>query len=122
MAYMGGAQAATAHVPGGVEELAEVLCLYTSAMEAGSPMEAMPCIKAAVDKLAATTFRQRVQGQLDQLSGGQEQQERLLSIQQLQYGCCRGALILAAGFNGHPLVSCRNSLHWQPAAPWFCAA
>jgi hypothetical protein len=40
-----------------------------------------------------------VQGQLDQLGGGQEQQEQLLTIQQLQYSCCRCALILAAGVN-----------------------
>jgi hypothetical protein len=35
MAYLGGGQAAAAYAPGGCEEMAEVLCLYTSAMEAG---------------------------------------------------------------------------------------
>ena len=85
MAYVGDRQAAAAYGPGGYEELAEVLCLYATTMQTESALEAVPVIKSAVDKLAAATFRQRVQSQLEQLSGWQE---RLLTVQQLQYGCC----------------------------------
>jgi hypothetical protein len=98
MAYIGGGQAAAAYGPGGFEELAEVLCLYATTMQVESALEAVPVIKSAVDKLAAATFRQRVQGQLEQLSGGQE---RLLTVQQLQYGCCCCAFKLAIGVHHH---------------------
>ena len=72
---------------GNLAELAEVLRLYTAAFNKLSHLDFGRSFSKPAEQLAGPAFQRRVQRQLEELAGRQEQQERLLTAKQLQYSC-----------------------------------
>jgi hypothetical protein len=72
---------------GHASDLERVLGTYCATFLAGSHLGALRALQAVAEDLSGPAFQQRVQRQLEELAGGCEQQQPLLTVQQLQYHC-----------------------------------